>query len=174
MAKLPFSKLSVKLDTDINYLPWGEYNIEVSKYLPMGEKTEMVSKIINKSSDNNGYYNPLKVKVYLALEVVYRYTNLSFTEKQKENELKLYDMIISSGLFDKIIELIPEAEWKDLQTTVWDTISNIYEYKNSILGILETVSGDYENLNLDALQLSQEIGNPDNIELLRNVLDKLG
>ena len=65
MAKLPFSKLGVKVETDIAYLPWGDYNIEVNKYLPMGEKTEMVSKIINKSSDNNGYYNPLKVKVYL-------------------------------------------------------------------------------------------------------------
>ena len=174
MAKLPFSKLGVKVETDITHLPWGDYSIEINKYLPMGEKTEMVSKIINKSSDNNGYYNPLKVKVYLTLEVLYRYTNLSFTEKQKENELKLYDMVMSSGLFKQIVSLIPEEEWKDLQTTVWDTISNIYEYKNSILGILETVSGDYENLNLDALQLSQEIGNPDNIELLRNVLDKLG
>lgn len=174
MAKIPFSKLGVKLDTNIVLLPWGEYNIEVSKYLPMSEKTEMVSKIINKSSDNNGYYNPLKIKVYLTLETLYRYTNLSFTEKQKENELKLYDMVISSGLFGKVVSLIPEDEWKDLQNTVWHTISNIYEYKNSILGILETVSGDYENLNLDALQLSQEIGNPDNIALLRNVLDKLG
>ena len=174
MAKLPFSKLGVKLDTDVVLLPWGEYNIEINKYLPMSEKTEMVSKIINKSSDTNGYYNPLKIKVYLALETLYRYTNLSFTEKQKENELKLYDMVISSGLFEKVVSLIPEDEWRDLQKTVWDTIANIYEYKNSILGILETVSGDYENLNLDALQLSQEIGNPDNIELLRNVLDKLG
>jgi hypothetical protein len=151
MAKLPFSKLGVKLDTNIVLLPWGEYNIEVSKYLPMSEKTEMVSKIINKSSDNNGYYNPLKVKVYLALEVLYRYTNLSFTEKQKENELKLYDIIISSGLFDRVIELIPETEWKDLQTTVWDTISNIYEYKNSILGILETVSIEYERATSSTL-----------------------
>lgn len=174
MAKLPFSKLGIKLDTNVASLPWGEYNIEVSKYLPMSEKAEMVSEIINKSSDNNGYYNPLKVKVYLTLEVLYRYTNLSFTEKQKENELKLYDMVIGSGLFSSVVSAIPEEEWKDLQTTVWDTISNIYEYKNSVMGILEAVSGDYENLNFDALQLSQEIGNPENIELLREVLGKLG
>ena len=51
---------------------------------------------------------------------------------------------------------------------------NIYDYKNSILGILETVARDYDNLNLDALQLQEAIGNPDNIALLREVLDKLG
>ena len=174
MAKLPFSKLGAKLDTNITMIPWGEYNIEVRGYLPLSEKTEMVSKIINKSSDNNGYYNPFKVRMYLTLETIYRYTNLSFTEKQKEDELKLYDIIVSSELFDKVVKAIPEIEWKNLDDAVWGTIANIYEYKNSILGILETVSADYENLNLDALQLSQEIGNPDNIELLRNVLDKLG
>lgn len=174
MAKIPFSKLGAKLDTDVVIIPWGEYNIEVRKYLPLSEKTEMVSKIINKSSDNNGYYNPFKVKMYLSLEVVYRYTNLTFTDKQRENELKLYDIIVSSGLFEQIIHSIPGSEWENIYNTTWDTISKIYEYKNSILGILETVSTDYENLNLDALQLSQEIGNSDNIELLRNVLDKLG
>jgi hypothetical protein len=81
MAKLPFSKLGAKLDTNITMIPWGEYNIEVCGYLPLSEKTEMVSKIINKSSDNNGYYNPFKVKMYLTLETIYHYTNLSFTEK---------------------------------------------------------------------------------------------
>lgn len=174
MAKLPFSKLGAKLDTDVVIIPWGEYNIEVRKYLPLSEKTEMVSKIINKSSDDNGYYNPFKVEMYLSLEVLYRYTNLTFTDKQKENELKLYDIIVSSGLLDKVINALPEVEWKNVYNTTWDTISKIYEYKNSVLGILETVAGDYENLNLDALQLTQEIGDPNNIALLRNVLDKLG
>jgi hypothetical protein len=49
-------------------------------------------------------------------------------------------MVLSSGLFNKIVELIPEDEWEDLQNTVWHTISNIYEYKNSAAGILELLS----------------------------------
>lgn len=173
MAKIPFSKLGVKVETDAAHLPWGDYNIEVNKYLPMGEKTEMVSKIINQSSDNNGYYNPLKVKVYLTLEVLYRYTNLSFTDKQKENELKLYDMVISSGLFDKVIALIPEAEWQELQNVIWDTISNIYEYKNSAMGILETINSDYNNLSLDVENIQNAVSDAD-MEFLKNVLDKMG
>lgn len=173
MAKVPFSKLGIKLDTNVALLPWGEYNIEVSKYLSMSEKAEMVSEIINKSSDNNGYYNPLKVKVYLTLEVLYRYTNLSFTEKQKENELKLYDMVISSGLFDRVIALIPEAEWQELQTTIRDIISNIYEYKNSAMGILETINSDYNNLSLDVENIQNAVSGED-MEFLKNVLDKMG
>ena len=174
MAKIPFSKLGVKIDNEVSLLHWDEYEIEVKRYLSMSEKAEMVSKIINLSADNNGYYNPLRIKVYLTLETIYTYTNISFTEKQKENELKLYDMVLSSGLFGKIVELIPEDEWKDLQNTVWHTISNIYEYKNSVLGILDVISTDYSNLNLDALKTQEAIGNPENITLLRDILDKLG
>jgi hypothetical protein len=47
----------------------------------MIEKAEMISKIINASADDNGYYNPLQIKVYLTLETVYAYTNISFTDK---------------------------------------------------------------------------------------------
>ena len=174
MAKIPFSKLGIKVDTDIALLAWGEYEIEVKKYLPMIEKAELVSKVINQSADNNGYYNPLQIKVYLTLETIYNYSNISFTEKQKENILKLYDMVLSSGLFGKIVELIPEDEWKDLQNTVWHTISNIYDYKNSVMGILDTVGSDYSNLSFDADEIKEKISNPENLELLKQVLTKLG
>jgi hypothetical protein len=114
MAKIPFSKLGAKVNSEITLLPWGEYNIEVRKYLPMEEKTILVSNVLNLSSDENGYYNPMRVKVFLTLETVYAYTNLTFTTKMKEDVLKLYDSLTSSGLFAAIIEIIPEEEWKDL------------------------------------------------------------
>lgn len=174
MAKIPFSKLGVKADNEIALLSWGEYQIEVKKYLPMNDKAEMISKVINLSADDNGYYNPLRVKVYLTLETIYSYTNISFTEKQKENELKLYDMIIGSGLFTEVVNLIPEDEWEDLQHTVWDTITNIYEYKNSAMGVLETIAADYSNLELDAKNINASLSNPDNLKLLRDVLSQLG
>lgn len=174
MAKIPFSKLGVKVDSEVVLLPWGEYDIEVRKYLPMNEKIEIVNKVINQSADDNGYYNPLRIKVYLALEVIYAYSNISFTDKQKENVLKLYDMVISSGLFYNIIKLIPEEEWKDLQKTVWDTIANIYEYKNSVMGILDMVLNDYNTLNLDASTIQEKLADPKNLELLKGIMERLG
>ena len=170
MAKIPFSKLGVKVDNELTLLSWGEYEIEVKKYLPMNEKAEMISKVINLSADDNGYYNPLRVKVYLALETIYAYTNISFTEKQKENELKLYDMVLSSGLFSKVVELIPEDEWKDLQDTVWDTISNIYEYKNSIMGILEAVTQDYSDVTMDLSDLQNTLSDPQTFGMLKQII----
>ena len=54
------------------------------------------------------------------------------------------------------------------------SIDAVYAYHNSILGILEAVSTDYENLDLDATKIQQALGDGENIELLRNVLNKLG
>lgn len=174
MAKIPFSKLGIKIDTQTSNIAWEEYNIEVHKYLPAMEKADLISRVINASVDTNGFYNPLRVKINLSLEIVYAYTNLNFTEKQKENELKLYDLIISSGLFSKIVTVIPESELKELYDTVEHTITNIYSYRNSVLGILDTVKNDYNDLNLDADEIQTKLADPENLELLRSVLGQLG
>ena len=71
----------------------------ICHYLPFKEKLELVSNIINKSIDDNGFYNPMRVKMNMVLEVTYAYTNLSFTEKMKEDSFKLYDILMSTGIF---------------------------------------------------------------------------
>jgi len=179
MAKVPFSKLQAKVDggaTQNFYynLAGEEVYYEVKHYLPLAEKLELVSRIINNSVDDNGFYNPMRVKMYMVLEIVYTYTNLSFTEKMKEDPFKLYDILVSTGIFTDIVNVIREKDWSEIQENVWSTIKNIYDYKNSILGILETVQSDYSNMNLDINALQEQISNPENVALLREVLNKLG
>ena len=179
MAKVPFSKLQAKVDggaTQNFYynLAGDEIYYEVKHYLPIEEKLELVSRIINKSIDDNGFYNPMKVKFNMVLEIVYAYTNLSFTEKMKEDPFKLYDILVSTGIFTDIIDVIREKDWKEIQENVWETIKNIYQYRNSVMGILNTVSQDYSNLALDATEIQQKIADPNNMSFLKEVLTKLG
>lgn len=179
MAKVPFSKLQAKVDggaTQNFYynLAGEEVHYEVKHYLPLAEKLELVSRIINNSIDDNGFYNPMRVKLYMTLEIVYAYTNLSFTEKMKEDPFKLYDILVSTGIFTDIVNVIREKDWSEIQENVWATIENIYKYKNSIMGILETVTTDYEGLNFDASEIQQKLADPENMEFLKSVLSKLG
>ena len=110
----------------------------------------------------------------MALEVIYAYTNLSFTDKMKEDPFKLYDIVISTGIFNDIINVINDNEWKEIQENVWSTITNIYNYRNSALGILDTLKSDYDLMNLDATEIQQKLGDPENMQLLKDILDKLG
>ena len=179
MAKVPFSKLQASIngcDTQISYINKAgeEIKYEVKHYLPIKEKLELVSRIINQSIDDNGFYNPMRVKLYMTLEVVYAYTNLSFTEKMKEDPFKLYDILTSTGIFREIVDVIRENDWKEIQENVWSTIKNIYDYRNSVMGILENVVADYNNLNFDATEIQTKLADPENMALLKDILNKLG
>ena len=174
MAKLAFTKLGLKVNDEIKTIEFNEQVIEVKQYLPVNEKLEVIAEVLNNSADDNNFANPVKVDVYTAIAVLEAYTNISFTEKQKENVTKLYDMVISTGLYNAIIEAIPNDEFVSLNNAIVNTINAFYRYHNSVLGILENISADYSNLNLDASAIQQKLADPENMQLLRSVLSKLG
>ena len=173
MAKLPFSKLNIKANTNILTLGIGDIEVEVKEYLPIEEKLNLISRIVNQSVDDNGFYNPIKIKIYETLEILYAYTNINFTDKMKADVFKTYDLIYGSGLADNVIDLIFE-EYDYIDKGVWHTIDSLYKYKNSVRGILDDVTTDYSNLSLDASQIQKDLADPENMILLKNVLDKLG
>ena len=175
MAKVSFTKLGLTKNSDISIVEWNGQQIEVKDYLPMSEKLELVSTIINNSIDDNGYYNPMRVYINTIIEVILTYTNISVTEKQKEDIVKLYDLFVSSGLSSKIIgETINPYEYQQIQKWIYETINSIYNFKNSVMGILDTISADYSNLKLDAESIHEKLADPGQLTLLKDVLTKLG
>jgi len=54
------------------------------------------------------------------------------------------------------------------------TAQNIYEYRNSIYGILDAMKTDYSNLEFDADSLKDKMADPNQLTLLKDVLTKLG
>ena len=177
MAKISYTKLGINKE-ELNKVQTVEYNgqiIEVKQYLPVIEKSELITRVLNNSVDeNNGYYNLLKMDMYLALEIVYAYSNISFTEKQKEDPMKLYDMLNASRVLNLIIGLVPEGEFYYLNKTVHEMANNIVAYRNSAMGIMERITTDYSNLDLDASAIQKELADPNNMTLLKDILTKLG
>lgn len=174
MAKVSFTKLGLKKNEEVGILHINEQDIEVKQYLPINEKLELISSVINSAADENNFSNPVKENVFLTLEILYHYTNINFTDKQKEDPVKLYDLVVSSGLVNKVTDLIPEEDLDEVINGVAQSIKAIYTYKNSVLGILESISQDYSNLNLDATEIQQKLADPDNMALLKQILTKLG
>lgn len=174
MAKVGFTKLGLKVNQDVNYIEFNEQSIEVKQYLPVNDKLELISNVINSSVDNNNFANPVKISVFSTLEIFYAYTNINFTEKQKEDPTKLYDMLISSGLVAAVANAIPEAEYHEIMRGIADSINAVYTYRNSVMGILESISQDYSGLDFDATAIQSKIADPENMALLKEVLTKLG
>lgn len=174
MAKVSLIKLGLKVNQDIKNIEFNEQIIEIKQYLPINEKLELISSVINSAADENNFSNPVKENVFLTLEILYHYTNINFTDKQKEDPVKLYDLVVSSGLVNKVTDLIPEEELDEVINGVAQSVKAIYTYRNSVLGILESISKDYSNLDLDATEIQQKLADPNNMALLKQVLTKLG
>lgn len=174
MAKVSLTKLGLKVNQDVKIVDFNEQDIEVKQYLPVNEKLELISNVINLSHDDNNFANPVKVSIFTTLEIMYAYTNINFTEKQKEDPSKLYDMLISSGLVKKIVSMIPEEEYHEILCGVSDSIDAVYTYRNSVMGILDMVSADYSALNLNATEIQQKLADPNNMALLKGILSELG
>ena len=176
MAKFPYTKLNAKINQEIATIQveGTENVIEVRQYLPIDEKLGLIGRVIELAHDDNNFSNPLKLKVYYTLEMISEYTNIAFTEKQKENPTKLYDSLVSTGWIATIFNHIPTEEQGIVYNGLMDTVDAYYKHRNSILGILETMNQDYSNLNFDINQLTESLQNGENVEFLKEVMNKLG
>ena len=173
MPKVPFSKLNLKKIDKVQVVTINGLDVEVKQYLPVAEKLELIANVLNNSADDNNFANPVKTYVLSHLEIIYAYTNLSFTDKQKEDPAKLYDILETNGIIDSIILAMPPSEYDNLIEDITSTIDAYYKYKNSALGILEAATTDYKNLDLEASDIQKKIADPDNLTLLKDVITKL-
>lgn len=174
MAKIGFTKLSLKRKNEVKTITINNNQIEIKQYLPVNEKLDLIARVINGAHDQNNFPNPIKIEVIGTLEMIMVYTNISFTEKQKEDIPKLYDLLEENGVIKDIISQIPEDEYNFIIDGINKTVDAVYTYNNSVLGILEAVSKDYSNLDFDATQIQKKMADPENLKLVKDVLTKLG
>ena len=176
MAKVAFTKLGLKPNIEVKTFTYNDQEIEVKQYLPIQEKLELVGDVVNSvlATDSNKFSNLMKLNMFLSLNIVFKYTNITFTEKQKEDLPKLYDLLAGSGFLKAMEECFDVSEMSSLNRTVREALDGIHEYKNSAYGILETISQNYDNLNLDVDALTSKLANAENLDLVKDVVTKLG
>ena len=174
MAKVSLTKLGLKVNQDIKTLNWNDQVIEIKQYLPIQEKLLMMANVINQSADENNFANPVKLEIFTKLEIVFNYTNISFTEKQKEDLVKLYDLLESNKFFDQIIKNLPDGEYEKIKNDILECAKAIYTYRNSAMGVLESISSDYNTTEMNVQNLINDIQNPDSLNLLKDIVNKLG
>lgn len=173
MAKVSFTKLGLKMDQEIKTIKFNEQEIEIKQYIPIEAKLQFIENVLNKSAVDMYFYNQGKIEIFFAMEVIYNYTNINFTDKQKDDILGLFDKFVSTGLYKEILNNIPTSEIKFLKEVIQDQIKEIYRYRDSALGIMEAMKTDYDNLDLDIDKLTQELTENENLGLVKEVVEKL-
>lgn len=135
---ISYANMKLKPVTTTHKFEWNGNEIEILDYLPIEDKYDLIMITLQKSLED-GYYNPIKIDEFFHLHLIYMYTNINFTEKQKEDEHKLYDSLKSNGLIDAFIEQMNEFDYSELFNMLDDTKRELTEYKRSISALIQSL-----------------------------------
>lgn len=172
MAKIAFSKLNAKTNSEIKSVGINNQVIEIKQYLPFEEKVRIIENIINVVVANNQhYYNPAQVEIFKVYYIIEHYTNLTFTEKQKQDLAKIYDALVSTDCYKQIVQFIPEEELDTLEELLHASLRNVYAYFNSVYHVIESMGNNYGALNMDVQDIINNLQN--NAGLVNDIKDMI-
>ena len=166
MAKTTYASMKLKVNTEAKEIDFNGSKIEVLQYLPIDDKYTLLNVTLQKAKEG-AIYNPLKKDMFFHLHLIYMYTDLVFTDKQREDESKLYDTLVSNGILDKVLEAIPDTEFNTLYSYLNEQEKTILTYKNTVGGAITEI---IDNLPLQAEQMQKIVDNFDP-EKFQNVLN---
>lgn len=169
MAKVSFTNLKLKVNTEVNTFQFGENKtkIEVLKYLPIEDKNDLIH-IALQNAEEDGIYNDILLEMYFNLYIIYFYTNINFTDKQKEDPAKLYDQMQSNGLITSVIEAMDNDEYANLLTSLEVIRDANLTYKNTAGAVLQSIIQDLPR-NMDAATQIINNLNPEQFQEVRRL-----
>ena len=138
---MKYSDLNLKINTKTKLVKIGNFEIEVSEYLPMRDKIDLVQIALQKSLEN-GIYNEMKLDMYFNLYLVYMYTNLEFTDEEKADEFALYNEMQSNNVIISVIGAMDDGEYDSLVDYAKIMQMDNEHYKNSAAALLQTFIQD--------------------------------
>lgn len=164
--KVSYANMKLKTNTSVNTFDFCEQKIEVLKYLPAQDKYDLLMITLQKSLEGN-IYNAFKLNLYFELNLVYMYTNISFTDKQREDEFKLYDTLKSNGFFELFYSAMEASEYEDLFKQMTDMVEAFEKDRRTVAGV---ITNFIENLPEQADAMANILNNF-NPALFKDVID---
>lgn len=168
---LNLDKISYQDKIENKEITYDGQTFNVRSWIPMEDKLALIGNIINASIDDNTFYNPARLHIFYVMNMVKEYTDIDFKDM---NIMYAYDLLDVSGLWDIIEKYIDENEINFIKQNIKETITNIYAYKNSVLGMIDAMNQKSEDLKVDGEALQKVIGDPENLTLVKQILDNLG
>lgn len=136
MAKVSFASMKLKVDDSVKVIKINEKEVEVKQYLPIEDKNSLCEVALHAAAAGT-IYNPLLAEAYFHTFVVIEYTNINFTDNQKADVLKLYDILESNDIINQVIEAIPTKEYELLLESFEEMTEKIGSYMISAKAIAD-------------------------------------
>ena len=146
--------------------------ISVKQYLPAAEKNSILELCIQKA-DSGTILNTFALDVTFHTYIVIKYTDIIFSEEEKEDIFGLYDNLESNGIIDAVINAIPENEYSDLRKNLIDMVEDYKTYRNSARALVEQFTFFAPEAAEQVKNIAQNI-DPDQVERIVKIADAIG
>ena len=133
-------KLKTNTETNIAKLP-DDTEINVLQYLPVEDKIDLIQIALQKSYEN-GIYNEMKLDMYFNLYIIYMYTDIEFTDEEKEDEFKLYNELDSNDIIISVIDAMEDTEYDNLLNYLEIMKKNNVKYRKSAAALFQSFIQD--------------------------------
>ena len=155
-----YKDLNLHTNNDMLFIEVQGKKINIKKYLPINDKKDLVEITLQKAEQADGTYNEILIDMYFNLHLVYLYTDIVFTDEDREDEMKLYDELESSGLLERILDKIPDEEYNTLMDYLKAMRKEISSYKHSAAAMVQKLIVDLPK-NAEAAAKIVEDFNPE-------------
>ena len=139
-------KINKHYSTEIDFFTYTnsegkEFSIEILQYLPVKDKIDLIQTALQKAEEN-GIYNEIKLDVFFHLNIVYLYTNIEFTDEDREDEFELYDILENEDIINQVVSHMAESEYTNLLNYMTLIKKDSLEYKNTAAAVIRNVITD--------------------------------
>lgn len=136
MAKVALSKLNLKKEVEPKKIIINDVEVEVSQYVDTAIKS-MIMQSAAWGSVAKNIVDEILLDAYLHVLIIDYYTNITLTDKHKENLLQTFDLLQSNGIFEQIIPALAEGEYDYLFNSTLNLAKKINEYNMSLASVFQ-------------------------------------
>ena len=170
MAK--FSDMNLSINKSIKIIKVAGIEVAVKQYLPADDKNSILENVMQQA-DQGTILNTYNLDSLFHLYLVLKYTDIEFSNEDKEDMLVLFDILDSNGIIDAIVSAIPEEEYNTLRDNLLDMVEHYLTYRNSARALVEQLTFFAPEAADKLKEISKEI----DVDKLQNVIklaDKAG
>lgn len=150
--------------------------ITIKAYVPIEEKLRAIESVLSLSlNPDTGFYMPGHLYVFRKIFMIKLYTDIIISDEEIDNAMSTFDSLVNEPWYKQITEILYANEDIFVFDDILDeTVEKLEKYQTSAYGILDSLKKDYDNLNFDINSLQEKVQNKEGLELLDEVVKKLG
>ena len=152
-----FKDMNVTPINEIKTVKIGDkIQFNVKQYLPAEDKNALLE-IAMQTADQGTILNTFALDAIFHTYLVFKYTDIEFSNEEKEDIFALYDLLEENGIIEATISAIPKEEYDSLKDYLLEMVDSYLTYRNSARALVEQISMFAPQAAESLSQISQNV-----------------